>query len=76
MYFANNIFGKLFSPTKESHFNLSFLSHVPIWILPHSLYSINKIIVFFLVPCYHFGSVEPVVDWLQILEEDQFENQQ
>ena len=43
---------------------------------PISLYSINKIIVFFLVPCYHFGSVEPVVDWLQILEEDQFENQQ
>ena len=41
-----------------------------------SLHSINKIIVFFLVLCYYFGSVDPVVDWLEILEEDQFENQQ
>lgn len=41
-----------------------------------SLHRINKIIVFFLVPYYYFGSVDPVVDWLQILEEDQFENQQ
>lgn len=40
-----------------------------------SLHGINKIIVFFLVPYYYFGSMDPVVDWLQILEEDQFENQ-